>query len=51
LLNMLSMIIFPFLMRPVFQRITDIEDAKFKQMMNERRKLVPVWCKAILKTK
>ena len=51
LLNMLAMVIFPFLMRPVFQKITDMEDAKFKQMMNERRKLVPVWCKALLKIK
>ncbi len=51
LLSMLAITIFPFLMRPVFQKITDMEDVKFKQMMNERRKLVPVWCKAILKVK
>ena len=51
LLSMLGMTIFPFLMKPVFQKITDIEDAKYKQMMTERKKLVSVWCKAILKIK
>ena len=49
LLSMLGMTIFPFLMKPVFQKITDIKDPKFKQMMTDRRKLIPVWCRAILK--
>jgi AcrR family transcriptional regulator len=51
LLSLLGMTIFPFLMKPVFQKLTDIEDAKFRQMMTERKKLVAVWCKAILKIK
>ncbi len=51
LLSMLGMTIFPFLMKPVFQKITDIKDAKFKQMMTERKKLISVWCNAILKIK
>jgi AcrR family transcriptional regulator len=51
LLSMLGMTIFPFLMKPVFQKLTDIKDAKFKQMMTDRKKLVSVWCKEILKIK
>jgi AcrR family transcriptional regulator len=51
LLSMLGMIIFPFLLKPVFQKITDTEDPKFKLMMNARRELIPAWCKAILKMK
>jgi AcrR family transcriptional regulator len=51
LLSMLGIIIFPFLMKPVFQKITDTEDSKFKQMMKARRELIPAWCKAILKLK
>ena len=51
LLNMLGMIIFPFLMKPLFQKITDTEDPKFKQMMKVRRELIPAWCRAILKGK
>jgi AcrR family transcriptional regulator len=51
LLSMLGMTIFPFLMKPVFQKITDIKDAKFKQMMTDRKKLISVWCNAILNIK
>ena len=51
LLTMLGMIIFPFLLKPVFQKITDTEDPKFKQMMKVRREMIPAWCKAILKLK
>ena len=51
LLSLLGMTIFPFLMKPVFQKLTDIEDAKYKQMMTDRKKLISVWCKAILKIK
>ena len=51
MLSMLGLTIFPFLMKPVFQKITDIKDAKFKQMMTDRKKLISVWCNAILKIK
>jgi AcrR family transcriptional regulator len=50
LLSILGMIIFPFLMKPIFQTLTDMADAKYKQMMLQREKLIPVWCKAMLKT-
>jgi AcrR family transcriptional regulator len=50
LLSMLAMIIFPFLMKPIFKSITDTSDAKYKQMVLQREKLIPVWCKAILKS-
>jgi AcrR family transcriptional regulator len=49
LLSMLGMIIFPFLMKPVFQTLTDTSDAKHKQMMLQRETFIPVWCKQILK--
>jgi AcrR family transcriptional regulator len=51
LLTMLGMIIFPFLMKPVFQKITDTEDPKFKLMMKARKELIPAWCRTILKGK
>jgi AcrR family transcriptional regulator len=51
LLSMLGMTIFPFLMKPVFQKITETNDIKHTQMMMERKKLIPLWCKAILKIK
>jgi hypothetical protein len=51
LLSLLGMTIFPFLMKPVFQKVSDIDDSKFRQMMTEREKLLSTWCKALLKVK
>jgi AcrR family transcriptional regulator len=51
LLSLLGMTIFPFLMKPVFQKLTDIDDTKYNQMMKDRKKLVSHCCKAILKIK
>ncbi len=51
LLSMLGMTIFPFLMKPVFMRITELDEMKHRQMMLDRKKLLPVWCKALLKVK
>jgi AcrR family transcriptional regulator len=50
LLSMLGMIIFPFIMKPIFNTLTDTSDLKHKQMMLQREKLIPIWCKAILKS-
>lgn len=51
LINLLGMCVFPFAMRPILQKLTDLEDLHFKQMMIERKALIPVWVKAMLKTK
>jgi AcrR family transcriptional regulator len=51
LLSFLGMCIFPFVIRPVFQNLTDTDDKKFLHMMAERKTLIPVWLKAILKAK
>jgi AcrR family transcriptional regulator len=50
-LTLLGMTIFPFLMKPVFQKVTDTEDSKFRLMMTERKKLITIWCKALLRVK
>jgi AcrR family transcriptional regulator len=51
LLSMLAMIIFPFVMKPVFQRMTYSDDAKTLAMLLERKKLIPLWCEALLRAK
>ncbi|MGH2646665.1 MAG: TetR/AcrR family transcriptional regulator [Ginsengibacter sp.] len=51
LISLLSMCVFPFLMRPVLQRLTNTKDKAFTEMMLERKKLIPVWMKAMLKAK
>jgi AcrR family transcriptional regulator len=51
LINLLGMCVFPFIMKPILQQISDIGEPAFKQMMTERKTLIPVWTKAILKSK
>lgn len=49
--SLLGMCLFPFLMRPVLQKMTNMKDKAFTQMMLERKELIPAWTKALLKTK
>jgi AcrR family transcriptional regulator len=51
LISLLGMCIFPFVMKPVLQKMTGMEEVAFKQMMVERKVLIPVWIKAMLKAK
>ena len=45
ILNMLSMILFPFVGRPVIQRLTEMNDDAFRDFVNERKVLIPMWIK------
>ncbi len=51
MMNMLGLTVFPFAARPMIQRIRHINDEDFHKMMNERRKLIPQWIKAMLETR
>jgi len=51
LINLLGMCVFPFIMKPILQQISDMGDPAFKQMMTERKTLIPFWTKAILRSK
>jgi AcrR family transcriptional regulator len=48
--NILGMMIFPFVGRPVFQSVSKNPD-DFNDLMEERKKLIPIWTTAILKVK
>ena len=48
LLNYLSMTVFPFLARPILNGFNVMNEVEFKTFVNERRKLIPVWIKAML---
>ena len=47
MMNLLSLIIFPFIGRPFLSVIGGLNDAQFVQLMQERKKLIPVWIKAM----
>lgn len=49
-MNMLGLIIFPYIARPVLKEAADVQDDTFKQLMTERKKLVPRWVHATLET-
>jgi AcrR family transcriptional regulator len=48
--NLVGMTIFPFVGKPILQRVTNVNDEQFSAYMQERKRLVPIWLKAILTT-
>ena len=46
--NLVGLTIFPFISKPILQRVTNTTDPQFHAFMQERKKLVPIWLKAIL---
>jgi AcrR family transcriptional regulator len=51
LMNILGMTVFPFIARPAFGAIGILNKSDFEAVIEERRKLIPVWIKAALKAK
>jgi len=49
--NLIGLTVFPFVGKPILQRVTNVSDSKFNALMQERKKLVPVWLKAIMNAK
>ncbi|MBK9730348.1 MAG: TetR/AcrR family transcriptional regulator [Chitinophagaceae bacterium] len=51
LVNILGMTVFPFVAKPMLIMTGMVNEKSFITLMNERKKLIPVWVKAILKAK
>lgn len=51
LLSILGMTVFPFIARPAFSRLAAVQEAGYLNLMQERKKLIPVWVKAILESR
>jgi AcrR family transcriptional regulator len=51
LMTLLGMTIFPFVTRPQSIVVGFFNDKTFRNLMQERKKLIPIWMKAILKSK
>ncbi len=47
-INFLGMMVFPFIAKPVFQATRSISEGDYMQLMEQRKKLVPVWMKMML---
>ena len=51
LINFLSMTIFPFITKPVFNTFDLMNETEFQQFVEERKRLVPIWIKTLLELK
>ncbi|HWV69498.1 TetR/AcrR family transcriptional regulator [Chitinophaga sp.] len=49
MLNLIGFVVMPFLARPLLERNKVVKSNQFVAMMEERRKLVPMWIKGMLK--
>jgi AcrR family transcriptional regulator len=51
LMNVMGLVIFPFIAQPMLMGLGQIDGKQFNQLMQERKKLIPVWVKAMMKAK
>ena len=51
LMNLLGLVVFPFIGQPLLQGISGLNETQFNKLMQERKKLIPVWIKAMMKAK
>ena len=51
LMNILGLIVFPFIGAPLLKAVGNLKQTDFDKLMLERKKMIPVWVKAMLKVK
>ncbi len=51
LMNMIGLVVFPFVAKPLLSAVGGLKEAQFNQLMQDRKKLIPVWIKAMMKAK
>ena len=49
--NLIGLTVFPFVGKPILQRVTNVNDEQFNALMQERKRLLPIWIKAMLMAK
>jgi len=49
LMNIMGLVIFPFMAAPMLKQIGDLQEEQFIALIMERKKLIPLWINAILK--
>lgn len=49
--NLVGLTVFPFVARPLLQRVSGVSDEQFLQLMEERKRLVPAWIKMMMTMK
>jgi AcrR family transcriptional regulator len=49
-MNVMGMTVFPFVASPLLQRVGNVKPEDFEQLMEQRKKLIPVWFDSIVKS-
>ncbi|MGF6848791.1 AcrR family transcriptional regulator [Chitinophaga sp. W3I9] len=49
MMNLIGFVVMPFLARPLLERNKVVKPGEFTALMEERRKLIPIWIKGMLK--
>lgn len=50
LMNFIGITVFPFIGKPLLKGVAGLSEKEFNQLMEERKKLIPLWIKTILHT-
>ncbi len=45
--NLMGLIIFPFIAKPLLQQIGEMNEAQYEKMMQDRKKMIPIWIKSM----
>ena len=48
MMNFIGLIVFPFIAKPLLQAISGLNEDQFNALIEERKKLIPVWIKAMM---
>lgn len=48
MMNFIGLIVFPFIAKPLLQAISELSEDQFNALIEERKKLIPVWIKAMM---
>ncbi len=48
LMNVLGLVVFPFIAQPMLSHLAKIDSAQFNQLMQQRKKQIPIWVKAMM---
>lgn len=47
IINIIGMMVFPFIGKPLLKEIFDLSDEQFQVMMQDRKKLIPIWVESM----
>jgi AcrR family transcriptional regulator len=48
LMNIMGMTVFPFVAKPLIQHVGNMSNAEYESMMEDRKKMIPIWFDSIL---